>query len=125
RSGLPTPRRPDACFSGVGSLQWTAIMLAEDHELRLIRGLWYEVRLAPLPKVQYRAVTECPKVPLKPYARRSRAIDMEITERRLVSPPVFDMARGARVPVGPDIDNEKAWCEHERRHPDGRYAISK
>jgi hypothetical protein len=52
---------------------------------------------------------------------------MEITERRLVSPPVFDMASGARVPVGPDIDidNEKAWCEYQRRHPDRHYAISK
>lgn len=101
------------------------VVLAEDHELRLIRGLWYEVRLASLPKAQYRAVTESRKVLLKPYARRSRAIEMEITERRLVSPPVFDMASGVRVPVGPDTDNEKAWREYRRRHLDGRYAISK
>jgi hypothetical protein len=50
---------------------------------------------------------------------------MEVTERRLVSPPVFDMASGTKIPVGPDVDNAKAWHEYQRVYPEGHYAVSK
>ena len=101
------------------------IKLADDRELRLINGIWYELLLAPLPKAQYRAVTETRKVRLRPYDWKSRAVEMEVTERRLVSSPVLDVATGSRVPLGPNVDNEKAWHEYRRNYPDGRYAVRK
>jgi hypothetical protein len=101
------------------------IKLSDDRDLRLINGIWYEITLAPLPRAQYRAVTEVRKVRLRPYNRKSKAVEMEVTERRLVSPPVFDLASGVKIPVGPDVDNAKAWHEYRRVYPEALYAVSK
>ena len=101
------------------------IALAPDRELRRIDGLWYEVRLAPLPDPEYRAVIEVRKVPLNRYARTSPVVEVEIRERRLVTPAVGDVVSGRAVPAGPDIDDERRWADYRRAHPDRRYAVSK
>ena len=59
------------------------ISLADDRELRLIRGLWFEVQLVPLPAPNYRPCREVQRRPLKPYDRRSRIVDVEVTVRTL------------------------------------------
>ena len=101
------------------------IGLAPDRELRRIDGLWLEVILAPLPDPEYRAFREIRKIPLKRYASRSPVIEMEMIMRRLATPAVKDVVTGALVPAGPEIDEERAWDEHWRVHPDRRYAVSK
>jgi hypothetical protein len=101
------------------------IGLAPDRELRRIDGLWFAVTLAPLPAPEYRAFGEIRTIPLKGYARRSPVIEMELTVRRLATPAVWDVVSGALVPVGPEIDEERAWDEYRRVHPDRRYAVSK
>lgn len=101
------------------------ISVAEDRELRLIRGLWYEVRLAPLPEPAYRPCREVHKRPLKPYDRRSRTVEIEITVRRLVTPAVQDVVTGMPIDPGPAIDEAVAWQEFRRRQSDRRYAVAK
>ena len=80
------------------------ISLADDRELRLIRGLWFEVQLAPLPAPDYRPCREVQRRPLKPYDRRSRIVDVEVTVRRLATPPVRDVVTAAMIEAGPAID---------------------
>jgi hypothetical protein len=41
------------------------------------------------------------------------------------TPAVLDVVAGARVPVGPDIDEARAWAAYGQTYPDRRYAISK
>src|ERR1039458_7137955 len=77
------------------------ISLASDLELRRIDGLWFEVTLAPLPEPEYRALREVRKVPLKPYARNSPTVEIEITVGRLITNSVKDVIRGVIVPAGP------------------------
>jgi hypothetical protein len=101
------------------------IHLSADRELRRVDGLWYEVTLAPLPDPEYREFTELRKIPLKLYMRTSPVVEMEMRVRRLVTPAVRDTVSGAVVPVGPEIDDAKAWAEYRRCHPDRRYAVGK
>ena len=101
------------------------IALADDRELRRIDGLWYEVMLTPLPEPEYRMVSELRKVSLKPYSRTSPVVELEITERRLVTPAVRDAVSGRAVEAGPRIDAERAWAEYRRAHPDRRYAVAR
>ena len=100
------------------------IPLASDRELRRINGLWFAVGLSPLPAAEYRASLETRRIPLKGYARRSPSVEIEVTVRRLATPAVRDVVSGALVPVGPEIDDERAWHDYRRLHPD-RYAVSK
>ncbi len=62
------------------------IALAADCELRLLKGLWYEVRLAPLPNPEYRTVRETRKVWLKgKYDRRARPDRRYAIAKRVLS----------------------------------------
>jgi hypothetical protein len=91
------------------------VSLTEDCELRRLRGLWFAVRLAPLPKPEYRTVTR--------PARGAR--DQAITVRQLVTPAVRDIVTGLAVCAGPEIDEPRGWAEHRRAHPSRTYAVSK
>jgi hypothetical protein len=101
------------------------IALAEDRELRLIEGLWYEVSLAPLPEPVYRAYREIIKRPLAPYSRNGRIFEADMEIRRLASPAVRDSVTGSLIEVGPAIDSAANWKEYRRMQPDQRYAIAK
>lgn len=46
------------------------ISRAEDRDLRRIDGIWYEVRLAPLPEPIYPASREVQTRKLKPWERQ-------------------------------------------------------
>jgi hypothetical protein len=101
------------------------IALSDDHELRRLRGLWYEVQFAALPGPEYRSSREVQKRPLKPYDQKSPAVEVEVTVRRLITPPVYDVMAKTMVEVGPAVDDETSWRAWRRIHPDSRYAIAK
>jgi hypothetical protein len=101
------------------------VPLAGDRELRRLHGLWYEVRLAPLPEPVYRAVCETQTKRLKPYDARSPKIEVTLIVRRLVTPAVRDVASGHQIEAGPAVDEEAAWKDYRRTHPDRRYAAAK
>jgi|SRR5271165_1421775 len=101
------------------------IPLAEDRELRRIRGVWYEVRLAPLPEPAYRPHREAQKRRLKPYDPDSRIVEVEITIRRLITPAVRDVVANAMIEAGPAIDDPAAWQVYRRQYPSRHYAIAK
>jgi hypothetical protein len=101
------------------------IELSSARELRCIDGIWYDVSLAPLPEPEYRPITETERIALKRYQRNSPIVEMEVTRRRLVSPPVLDVARQRLISLGPAIDEEAAWRHYRREHPDRRYAVTK
>jgi hypothetical protein len=100
------------------------VALMNDRELRLINGLWYEVRLALLPEPIYRATRETVKVP-RHIGRKELVFDAEINVRRLISPPVWDVVSKCTIAVGPLIDDPKSWRSYRHRQPDRRYAIAK
>jgi len=93
--------------------------LTEDRELRRLKGLWFEVRLARLPKPEYCTVTR----PVRGAGSTARA--REITDRQLVTPAVRDIVTGLAVCAGPEIDEPRGWAEHRRAHPSRTYAVSK
>jgi hypothetical protein len=102
------------------------LSLAPDRELRQIAGLWYEVQLAEMPEPDYRAAEQVRKVPLKGAWRRDGPIVVfEMTVRRLVTPAVRDLVSGQAVPVGPEIDERRAWENYRAMHFDRRYAVAK
>jgi hypothetical protein len=101
------------------------IALAPDRDLRRIAGLWYEVRLVPLPQPEYREAIEARKLRLKGYGSRSAVIDVEIKARRLVTPAVTDVVTGRIVTAGPEIDDQRSWAEYRRTHRDRRVAVAK
>jgi hypothetical protein len=101
------------------------IELSSTRELRCIDGIWYDISLAPLLEPEYRPITEMERIALKRYQRNSLVVEMEVTRRRLVSPPVFDVARRRLIALGPAIDEEAAWRHYRREHPDRRYAVTK
>lgn len=101
------------------------VILSADRELRRKDGIWYDIRLAPLPQPEYRTVTDARKIALGRYHGKSRTIDVELNVRRLITPRGLDVLSGQSIPAGPEIDEESAWREYRRRYPDRRYAISK
>jgi len=101
------------------------IQLAEDRELRVISGLWYELELAPLPEPVYRSFRETRKLRLKPYDRKSPIVEIEMEVRRLITPAVRDVATGAMIAAGPETDDEASWRNYRRGQPDHFYAIAK
>ncbi len=101
------------------------VPLNEDRELRLINGLWYEVRLAPLPEPVYRVRREVRKLPYVSYASQSRFLDAEMNVGRLTTPPVRDVVTGAMIEVGPATDEARSWDIYRRANPDRRYATAK
>lgn len=78
-----------------------------------------------MPDPEFRAFQEKRKVPLKRFVRGSPVVELEMTVRRLATPAVTDIVTGALVQVGPEIDEERAWAEYRRTHPDRRYGVSK
>jgi hypothetical protein len=102
-----------------------SIQLTEDRGLRLIRGLWYEMELAPLPEPVYRSFRETRKLQLKPYDRMSPIVEIEMEVRRLITPAVRDVATGAMIAAGPETDDEASWRSYRRGQPDRYYAIAK
>lgn len=102
----------------------TRVMLTPDRELRLVDGLWYEVRLAPLPEPEYRPYRETQKLRLKPYGP-GPVVELDLVVRRLITPAVQDVVTGALIEVGPAIDDPMSWRTYRRAHPDRRYATAK
>jgi len=102
------------------------IALTENRELRLIKGIWYELQIAPLPEPIYRDFPEVRKVWLKSqYAQRGPFVEIELDVRRLVSPPVRDVATGDLIAVGPAIDDVGSWKRYRHERQDRRYAAAK
>ncbi len=101
------------------------IELAPDRELRLIEGLWYEVRLAPMPVAVFKAGLETQTRPLRPYDPKSPLVELEVLVRRLVTPAVWDAVAGALIEVGPAVDDPTSWRKYRQAHPDRRYAVAK
>ena len=102
------------------------IALAEDRELRLIKGLWYELQLVPLPEPEYRTFRETRKISTKGrYDRSDPFVEFEMDVRRLVSPAVQDVATGELIEVGPACDDQDSWNSYRRERPDRRYAVAK
>jgi hypothetical protein len=101
------------------------IPLSVDRELRLIDGLWYEVRLAPLPEPVYRVRREVRKLPYVPYSSRGRFFDAEMNVGRLMTPPVRDVVTGTIIEVGPAVDDARSWDTYRRANPDRHYATAK
>ena len=99
--------------------------IGQRSELRLIGGLWYEIRLAPSPELVYRTYHETHKLQLKPYDRKSPIIEIEIKVRRLITPAVQDAVSGAMIAAGPETDDEESWKRYRRKQPDRYYAIAK
>jgi hypothetical protein len=93
------------------------IVLAADRELRCLDGIWYEVRLAPLPEPKYATIS--PKL-----QERLDATGTPV-KKTLVTPPVTDLISGKAIPVGPDTNDPRAWAIYRRNHPDRRYAVAK
>ncbi len=103
----------------------TRIELAPYRELRLIDGLWYEVRLAPMPVAAFRAGMETQIRPLRPYDPKSPLVKEEVLVRRLASPAVWDVVAGALIEAGPATDDLASWRQYRTAHPDRRYAVAK
>ncbi len=101
------------------------ISLAEDRELRCIDGIWYEVRLAPLPEPIYRPFREVQTRKLKPWATNSPVVSIDVMVRRLATPAVTDVVTRALIPAGPEIDDEPSWRTYRRQRPNRRYAVGK
>jgi len=101
------------------------IPLAEDRELRRIDGIWYEVRLAPLPEPIYRPFREVQTRKLKPWAANGPVVSVDVSVRRLVTPAVVDVVTRAQVPAGPEIDDEAGWRTYRRQQPNRCYAAGK
>ena len=101
------------------------IELAPDRELRLIDGLWYEVRLAPMPVAEFRAGIETQTRSLRPYDPKSPLVKEEVPVRRLATPAVWDVVAGALIEAGPATDDPASWRKYRMTHPDHRYAVAK
>jgi hypothetical protein len=101
------------------------IELSKTRQLRRMDGIWYEITLAPLPEPEYEPFVEVRNVHLRRYKRNRSLADNEVWTRRLVSPPVVDLATGQVVYPGPAVDTETAWWWFRRDHPDRRYAVAK
>jgi len=100
------------------------IVLAAGFELRRIDGLWYEVRMAPLPKAEFHAETRIVTQTLG-YGRKARSVKVERTTRRLVTPGVRDIVTGKLVYAGPWEDDERSWRQYRYEHRERCYAIAK
>jgi hypothetical protein len=98
------------------------IRLGEGLELRRIAGLWFEVRLAPLPRAAYRPVVR--PDPLIVSAPGKSVLRTKVV-RQLVTPAVHDVVSGEAVLAGPEIDEPLAWRVFREKQPELTYAISK
>lgn len=101
------------------------VELTENREMRLISGIWYEVRLAPVPEPEFRAVPVVRRIALKPYTNCGPHLDVEIIERQLATPPVIDVVSGRSIPAGPRVDEAHERTVYRKDYPDRRYTIAK
>jgi hypothetical protein len=101
------------------------IELADDSELRLISGLWYHVRLAPLPEPVYHVFREVRTRFRNGYSRLGGTFEVELNVRRLVSPNVLDVVTREWIAPGPAIDSPEEWKAYLRDHPRRTYAVAK
>jgi hypothetical protein len=99
--------------------------LADNCELRRICGIWYEVRLAPLPEARYRPYREVQQRLLKVYDRRSPVAEIDMIVRRLATPAVRDVVTNTMVEAGPLTDDPAAWQSYRQQYPHRHYAIAK
>ena len=86
----------------------TRVRLDDDRELRQIDGLWYEVSLRSLPEPRYR-----------------RVVRDGVEIGQLCSEPVIDAVSGARIPLGPPLDDPRSWDIYRRTHHARHYAVSR
>jgi hypothetical protein len=84
-----------------------------------------QVELAPLPQPVYRSFREIRKLRLKPNDRQSPVVEIEMEVRRLITPATPDVATGAMIAAGPEIDDEAGWTTYRSERPDRRYAVAK
>jgi hypothetical protein len=103
----------------------TRIELAPDRELRLVKGLWYEVCLTPMPAAEFKACLETQTRPLRPYDPKSPKVEKQVMIHRLVTPAVWDVVAGALVEVGPKTNDPASWRAYRLAHSDRRYATAK
>lgn len=101
------------------------VPLSSDRELRRLGGIWFEVKLAPLPEPAYRVFRVTETVPLSPWMPTGPSFAAERVVRRLMTPGCFDVVTGEAVLAGPELDNHQAWKDYRERNPDRRYAIAK
>lgn len=94
-------------------------------ELRRIGGVWYAVRLAPLPDPEYRAVIRSVKQKVRPYRPISPVRTLEVRVHQLVTPAVQDAVTGEAVLAGPESDDHESWKRYRRDRPERVYAVAK
>jgi hypothetical protein len=96
------------------------IELADDSELRLISGLWYHVRLAPLPEPVYHVFREVRTRFRNGYSRLGGTFEVELNVRRLVSPNVLDVVTREWIAHSDDRDHlfrRIATTRYDRSRP--------
>jgi hypothetical protein len=101
------------------------IRLAALCELRRVAGIWYEVRLAPLPEPEYRTVGRSLKQRLKPCSESSPVRTMDVQLRQLTTPAARDAVTGEAVTAGPEFDDHESWHRYRNDHPERVYAVAK
>jgi hypothetical protein len=101
------------------------IALSPERELRRLDGIWYEIRLAPMPDAVYRDVLQPPPSESAAHGRPGRPNAYLVRVRRLVTPPVRDVVSGKDVEAGPAFDDTSAWIAYRHRQPMRRYAAAK
>jgi hypothetical protein len=57
--------------------------------------------------------------------RQSPVVEIEMEVRRLITPATRDVATGAMIAAGPEIDDEAGWRTYRSERPDRRYAVAK
>nr|WP_313040747.1 hypothetical protein [Brevundimonas diminuta] len=110
-------RRPDPASA--------PIRLASFRELRRIGGIWYEVRLAPLPEPEYRPVIRSVNQKVRPYRVVSPMRMIEVRVHQLVTPAVQDAVTGEAVLAGPESDDHDSWKRYRQDRPERVYAVAK
>jgi hypothetical protein len=102
-----------------------SIRLSPLTELRRIAGVWYEVRLAPLPEPEYRPVVRTVKQRVKPWRASSPERTAEVKLHQLTTSAVTDAVTGEAVPVGPETDDRESWRRYREARPERVYAVAK
>lgn len=102
-----------------------SIRLASFRELRRIGGIWYEVRLAPLPEPEYRPVIRSVNQKVRPYSAVSPMRMIEVRVHQLMTPAVQDAVTGKAVLAGPESDDHESWKRYRQDRPERVYAVAK
>lgn len=101
------------------------ITLGPDWELRRIGGIWYALRLAPLPDAEYRPSFDVRRREPSPWERSKPLLGEIVAVRRLATPALIDAADGSAALAGPEIDEPEGWRDHRERYPNRRYPVAK